>query len=206
MHRVIFQGGFSDLSLSEKLHSRTRKMSQLMKCLPHKHKDLVQIPSTHIKKLDQKLWIHSPYAKRRTGEESGNPSLAYWSDSLTQSNGWISCSVKSWWGVIHAWTTVLHTHWHTPTHTHINTYIIGVQGVTNTPYNHCKIHFNLLDTVELNLSGHWGNIKLTKHILKNQKPNSWVKQHQNVGKCWQWVILFTIDPRNKILQVHLPHL
>lgn len=47
-----------------------------------------------------------------------------------------------------------HSLTHTYTHTHINTYIIGVQGVTNTPYSHCKIHFNLLDTVELNLSGH----------------------------------------------------
>lgn len=183
-----------DLSLSEKLHSRTSKMSQLMKCLPPKNKDLVQIPSTHTKNWTRSFESIPPMLKDGKGKSQGIP---LWLTGQTASLKQMDESHAQWtpvskrWRVIHAWTTVLHTHWHTPTHTHSNTYIIHVQGVTNTPYSHCEIHFNSLDTVELHLSDLWGNIKLTKHIQK-PKPNSWVKQHQNVGKCWQWVILFTI--------------
>lgn len=41
-----FQGGYvyNRSFLSEKLHSRTGKISQLMKYLPHKHKDLSRSP------------------------------------------------------------------------------------------------------------------------------------------------------------------
>lgn len=169
-------------------------MSQLMKCLPHKHKDLAQIPSTHTKNWTRSFEPIPPMLKDGKGKSQGIPSglLVRQLRSIKWMN-FMLCEIlfpKSEKWYMHGLLSFTLTDTHL--HTLILTHIIHVQGGTNTPYSHCKIHFNLLDTVELNLSDHWGNIKLTKHILKNQKPNSWVKQHQNAGKCWQWVILFTI--------------
>lgn len=47
-------------------------MSQLMKCLPHKHKDLVQIPSTHMKNWTRSFESIPPMLKGQ-GKSQGIP-------------------------------------------------------------------------------------------------------------------------------------